>query len=131
MKKLQKAISAKDRARLEQSIVEGNAQNYPLPANLITIINKFGDTVKGGARRIINDAIMETKDEDNMEVMIPSTYEWPASINEIIQSNTGEKRAHHRTPTENTGFAIEYMALLGRPPMNKELNDYWNNRRTT
>ena len=141
-KKVQKAISAEDRAILEQSIVQGNAQKRDLPANLITIINKFGDTIKGGARRIINDAVMETeiifdkegkpvKGHKNMEVAIPERYEWPADINEIIQSNTSEKRAYYRTPTENVGFAIEHIALFDRPPMRKELSDYYDSRRTS
>ena len=119
--KVKNVVTAKEKFLLERMVVEGNARKFPLPENVIEVKRKFPNVP---LRTIINDILMETKETDNMEVSIPSKYEWPAEFEEIIKSNSNSARTYNGTPPILIGYAQEIRSITGMPLMNEKLREY-------
>ncbi len=118
--KVKNVVTAKEKFNLERMVVEGNARKFPLPENVIEVKRKFPNVP---LRTIINDILMETKETDNMEVSIPSKYEWPAEFEEIIKSNSNTARTYNGTPPILIAYAQEIRSITGHPLMSDKMKE--------
>lgn len=130
-KKIADSVSPKVKNTLLTAAISGNAEGVRIPDIVLGLREHFKGSkimVNGKAqditlRRIINDLMMKTHDDDSdIEV------EWPAGIDDLTVLKTKNGYKYANSNEINVEYAISFNAFFGQPLMRKELINIYMNR---